>query len=79
MGATNNTVLVIVVLRLVGETIVKEHVLINVLLPNVEDYSETVRLDTLKDSTEQVVIRRVLQLVNMAAIKKQCHVSHHFA
>jgi hypothetical protein len=44
VGVTNNTVPVIVVLRLVGETIVKEHVLINVLLPNVEDHSETVHL-----------------------------------
>ena len=79
MGVNNNTVPVIVVLKQVGEPIVKEHVLINVFPPNVEDYSETVRLDALKDSTEQVVIRRVLQLVNMAAIKKQRHVSHHFA
>jgi hypothetical protein len=48
---------VIVVLRLVGETIVKEHVLINVLLPNVEDHSETVHLDALRDSTEQIATR----------------------
>ena len=79
MGVTNNTVPVIVVLRLVGETIVKEHVLINVLLPNVEDHSETVHLDALRDSTEQIVTKGVLQLVYMAAIKKQQHVSHYFA
>ena len=78
MGVTNNTVPVIVVLRLVGESIVKEHVLINVLLPNVEDHSETVRLDALRDSTEQIVSNGVIQLVYMAAIKKQ-HVSPSFA
>jgi hypothetical protein len=78
VGVTNNTVPVIVVLRLVGETIVKEHVLINVLLPNVEDHLETVRLDALRDSTEQIVTTSVLQNVYMAAIKKQ-NVSHYIA
>jgi hypothetical protein len=57
VGVTNNTVPVIVVLRLVGETIVKELVLINALLPNVEDHSETVRLDALGDSTKQIVTK----------------------
>jgi hypothetical protein len=58
---------------------VKELVLINALLPNVEDHSETVRLDALGDSTKQIVTKGVLQLVYMAAIKKQQHVSHYFA
>jgi hypothetical protein len=58
---------------------VKELVLINALLPNVEDHSETVRLDALGDSTKQIVTKGVLQLVYMAAINKQQHVSHYFA
>jgi hypothetical protein len=36
---------------------VKTHVLINVLLPNVEDHSEAVRLDALRDSTEQIATK----------------------
>jgi hypothetical protein len=45
----------------------------------VEDHSETVRLDALGDSMKQIVTKGVLQLVYMAAIKKQQHVSHYFA
>jgi hypothetical protein len=58
---------------------VKEHVLINALLPTVEDHSETVRLDALGNYTKQIVTKGVIQLVYMAAIKKQQHVSHYFA
>jgi hypothetical protein len=57
VGVTNNTVPVIVVLRLVGETIVKELVLINALLPNAETIKHNVvmfgkhpnRLDDISD------------------------------